>query len=85
MKDITKRLASLRLTLVLLLLLALISAVGTFLPQGREPAGYVEMLGEAGARIVRALALGDMYHSPWYHFLLILLFLNMAACMITLK
>jgi len=83
MKDITKRLASLRLTLVLLLLLALTSAVGTFLPQGRDPAGYVEMLGEAGASIVKALALGDMYHSPWYHFLLILLFLNMAACMIT--
>lgn len=74
--------ASLRLTLVLLLSLALTSAVGTFLPQGMEPARYVQMLGESGARIVQALGLGNMYHSPWFRSILILLFLNMAACMI---
>ena len=81
-KDILKRFASLRLTLTLLLLLALTSAVGTFLPQGKDPAAYVQMLGNKGAGVVRALALGDMYHSPWYRFILFFLFLNMAACMI---
>jgi len=82
-KIIMKRLASLRLTLTLLLLLALTSSVGTFLPQGRDPAGYVQMLGSTGAGVVKALVLGDMYHSPWYRLILVLLFLNMAACMIT--
>lgn len=82
-KEITRRFASLRLTLALLLLLALTSAVGTFLPQGKDQADYIQMFGNKVARLIEFLALGDMYHSAWYRSILSVLFLNMAACMLT--
>ncbi|UCF31862.1 MAG: cytochrome c biogenesis protein ResB [bacterium] len=82
-RDITNRLGSLRLTVVLLLLLAAVSILGTFLPQRRTAAEYDELLGPTASRAVQVVSLSDAYHSPWYRFLLLALAVNMVSCMST--
>jgi cytochrome c biogenesis protein ResB len=81
MRSIINKLASLKLTLTLFLLLGLTSAFGTFLPQGPDTGAWEELLGAAGARIAAAAGLVDFYHSPWFQLLLVGLSLNMSACM----
>ena len=69
--------------MVLLLLLAAVSVAGTFLPQGKSPAEYEQLLGVGASRPVIFLGLSDMYHSPWFRLLLLVLSLNMVACMLS--
>ncbi len=79
-----KRLGSPRLAMALFLLLAGLSSLGTFIPQGRAQGEYALMMGNNLARVVRALSLNDLYHSAWYRFLLLGLMVNMIIC-ITLR
>lgn len=83
MKTPIRRLASLRLTLAVMLLLAAAAAVGTFIPQGRGADGYTRLFGGNGAQVVRLLSLGDIYHSLWFRGLLLILSINMVSCMAT--
>ncbi len=70
--------------MVLFLLLAGLSSLGTFIPQGRAQGEYTLMMGNNLARVVRALSLNDLYHSSWYRLLLLGLMVNMVIC-ITLR
>ncbi len=70
--------------MVLFLLLAGLSSLGTFIPQGRAQGEYTLMMGNNLARVVRALSLNDLFHSPWYRLLLLGLMVNMIIC-ITLR
>ncbi len=81
MKPLINKLGSLKLTLTLFLLLAGMSAFGTFLPQGPGTQGWEDVLGSTGARIAAAMGLADFYHSPWFQILLVSLSVNMVACM----
>ncbi|MDF1535363.1 MAG: cytochrome c biogenesis protein ResB [bacterium] len=81
MKQFLNRLGSPKLTLTLFLLLAVMSAFGTFLPQGPDTGRWEEILGSAGARIAAAAGLVDFFHSPWFGLLLVGLCVNMVACM----
>lgn len=77
--------ASLRLTMVLLILLALVSIIGTIIPQGQLPAEYlVSIGGEQGNRFRLYSLLGffDMYHVWWFQGLLTLLSINLLSCTI---
>jgi len=79
-------LASLRLTMFLLICLAVVSIIGTIIPQGQLPPEYLASIGgEQGNRFKLYSLLGffDMYHSWWFVGLLTLLTLNLLAC--TLK
>ncbi len=73
-------LASLRLTIALLLLLATTSILGTLIPQNEAPATYRAIFGETGYRFFRALDLFDMYHSWWFQILVLLLAVNLIVC-----
>lgn len=72
---------SLKLTLSLLIGLALTSIIGTIVMQGpsRE---YLATLGDTKIRIYSALGFFDMYHSWWFILLLYLLTLNLICCSI---
>jgi len=72
---------SLKLTLSLLIGLALTSIIGTIVMQGpsRE---YLATLSETKIRLYSALGFFDMYHSWWFILLLYLLTLNLICCSI---
>ncbi len=71
---------SVRLTVVLLLSLAVSSVFGTLIPQNLDPALYVRQFGLPLYRIFVVLDLVDMYHAGWFRFLLCLLAVNVVAC-----
>lgn len=73
-------LASVRLALLLLLLLAVGAVLGTTIPQQESWEFYRARLGEVPAAIFWRLGLADIYRSPLYLTLLGLLGLNLLAC-----
>jgi cytochrome c biogenesis protein len=74
--------ASIQLTIVLLLSLAISSIVGTLIPQNADPREYLKAFGEFYFRFFHALDLFDMYHSWWFQLLLLMLVLNIIVCSI---
>ncbi len=73
-------LASIKLSVVVLIVLAATSIFGTVIQQGKEFSVYVREYGETWARVIHALGLDDMYHSWWFELLLALLLVNITAC-----
>ncbi len=71
---------SVRLTIVILLSLALTSIIGTLIPQNESPAAYIHEYGEFLYRIFSVLDIFDMYHSWWFQFLLLTLTVNVVVC-----
>jgi cytochrome c biogenesis protein len=78
----TRFFTSVKLALVLIILLALASGLGTLIPQGRTAAEYAARYGRLSGPMM-ALQLTRLYHSYWYLALLLLLGVNIAVC--TLK
>ena len=75
-----KKLGSVKLTIVLLILLVLASIVGTLIPQTRTEQQYRARYGDARYRFLTMLQLTDVYHSIWYRFLLLALCINLVVC-----
>jgi cytochrome c biogenesis protein len=73
---------SLKLTLFLLISLALTSIIGTILPQGALPPEYVAQISPAKLQIYTKLGFFDMYHSWWFITLLYIFSLNLISCSI---
>ena len=73
-------LASVKLSVVVLLSLAATSIIGTVIPQNESPAAYVGAYGEFLYRIFYILDIFDMYHSWWFRFLLVMLTANIVVC-----
>jgi len=71
----------LRLTIFLLIGLALTSIIGTVIQQGPQRE-YLATLSETKIRLYSALGFFDMYHSWWFILLLYLLTLNLICCSI---
>ncbi len=71
---------SVRLTVVLLLSLAVTSIVGTVIPQNQSPDAYFHEYGEFFYKIFSALNIFDMYHSWWFQLLLLTLTINVIIC-----
>ncbi|MFP3981033.1 MAG: cytochrome c biogenesis protein ResB [Desulfobacterales bacterium] len=74
--------ASVRLSVVLLLSLAVTSVFGTVIPQNADPAEYQHKYGPVFYAVFDALNLFDMYHSWWFRLLLCLLIANLVVCSI---
>ena len=72
--------SSIRLTVVLLLSLAVTSIIGTVIPQNQSPADYFHNYGEFFYKIFSALNIFDMYHSWWFQLLLLTLTINVIVC-----
>lgn len=73
-------LSSLRLTIGLLIVLAVVSIFGTVIPQNAAPEEYLRVYKAATYKILHILGFLDMYRSWWFVFLLALLCLNLIAC-----
>jgi len=72
--------ASVKLTIVLLIILAILSILGTLIPQQREAIEFAERLSPFVRQLFLLLDLFDMYHSPWFRILLGLIALNLIVC-----
>lgn len=73
---------SLKLTMFLLISLAVISIIGTVIPQGTPPQEYLALISPAKIKLYKSLGFFDMYHSWWFILLLYLLTVNLVACSI---
>ncbi|HEX9023380.1 MAG TPA: cytochrome c biogenesis protein ResB [Geobacteraceae bacterium] len=73
---------SLKLTIFLLISLALTSIIGTIIPQGQVPPEYVAQISPIKLQIYSKLGFFDMYHSWWFIALLYIFSLNLTSCSI---
>ncbi len=77
-----RALSSVKLTIALLIILALASLLGTFIPQGHDAMDFARRLSPTTLKLLTALDLFDIYHSVWFKVLIILLSLNLVVCSI---
>ncbi|MCW8860272.1 MAG: cytochrome c biogenesis protein ResB [Deltaproteobacteria bacterium] len=75
-------LCSLKLTIVLLLLLALTSIIGTLIQQNAPAADYIREYGQANYELFKKLQFTDMYSSSWFIGILALFSVNLICCSI---
>src|SRR4030043_1030499 len=73
---------SLKLTIFLLILLAILSIIGTLIAQNASRAEYIQRYGMGIYEVLRFFNLLDMYHSWWFSSILLLLVINLIACSI---
>lgn len=73
-------LISLRLTLVLLFILAGACIIGTVVPQKAAQAEYVRLFGETGFRLITACRFDDLFGSWWFQAAMGFFSLNLICC-----
>jgi len=73
-------LSSVRLTIVLLGLIALACVVGTLMPQQAAVEEYARRYGEAGRIFLRLSGLSDVFHAPLFFALIGLFVINLILC-----
>ena len=71
---------SVKLTIGLLILLAIVSVIGTLIRQNAPSAEYIQRYGVDLYNVLNFFNLFDMYHSWWFSAILILLVVNLIAC-----
>jgi cytochrome c biogenesis protein len=74
--------SSVKLTLVLLIILAITSLFGTLIPQQEGAVEFARGLSPGMFQVFSALNLFDMYHSTWFRIIIGLLALNLIICSI---
>jgi cytochrome c biogenesis protein len=78
--SIWKFLASVKLTIFVLIALAAVSIIGTVVEQNKPVETYIQAYGEKWAGIIKALKFDSMYNSEWFSVMMILLLVNIIAC-----
>ncbi|MBF0209511.1 MAG: cytochrome c biogenesis protein ResB [Desulfamplus sp.] len=73
---------SVKLTVVVLLLLAVTSIIGTIIPQNGTEQFYLHKYGEVFFKLFNLLDIFDMYNAWWFILLLVLLSVNIVVCSI---
>jgi cytochrome c biogenesis protein len=72
--------SSMRTAIVLLLLVAAASIIGTLIPQRGMPQDYVARYGQVKYALLQSLDFTNVYQSPWYKVLLALVGINLIVC-----
>ncbi len=75
-----KLFTSLRLTIFLLISLAVVSIFGTVIEQNKSLEEYRKVFSESTIKFLSAIGMFDMYHSTWFLFLLVLFTVNLTLC-----
>ena len=75
-------LCSLKLAIILVLLLALTSIIGTIILQNGSAADYIREYGQSNYELFKNLQFIDMYHSSWFIGILALFSVNLICCSI---
>jgi cytochrome c biogenesis protein len=81
-QSLWKFFVSVKLTVVVLLALAILSVIGTLVPQNLKPFEYRQVFDPFVYRLFVALDIFDMYHSWWFQGLILLLVVNIVICSI---
>lgn len=76
-----ERLGSMSLAIVLLVVLAMASVIGTILLQNQDPTDYLRQFGPLWYWTFRILGLFDVYHTWWFLGLLAFLMVSLGACL----
>jgi cytochrome c biogenesis protein len=71
---------SLKLTISLLILLSILSIIGTVITQNATKDQYIQRYGIKLYEVLNFFNLFDMYHSWWFSAILLLLVVNLIAC-----
>jgi len=79
MRSVWKFFESIKLAIVLFIIVALASILGTLIPQGRSAAEYAAHYGSLSGLLIK-LQLTDLYHSAWFLALLFTFALNTTVC-----
>jgi cytochrome c biogenesis protein len=79
-KPLFSFLSSIKLTIILLIIIAVASIVGTIIPQQYEGGETFRHLSPGLMKVFNSLQLFDMYHSIWFILLMVLLSLNLIVC-----
>jgi len=80
-KPLFNRMASMPLAIVLLMVLALASVIGTVLLQNQDQADYLNQFGPVWYWVFRSLGMFDMYHAWWFIGLLAFLMVSLSFCL----
>lgn len=80
MKKIWETLSSAKLAIVLFFLLAIISILGTIIPQAQPNEFYLMKYGEGLGKLIIFFQINDAYHSWWYIATLFLFLVNLVTC-----
>ncbi|MDO5047888.1 MAG: cytochrome c biogenesis protein ResB [Anaerococcus sp.] len=82
LKKYLKFLYSMKFGIGLLIVIALLSLLGTLIPQGNDPLFYEQNYSKTISEIILTFDLDDLYFSPAYLFLTGLLLINLFFCSI---
>ena len=77
---IWKFFSSVRLTIILLIILAVTSIFGTVIPQQETAMDFIQRLNPGLVNLLNSLQLFDMYHSVWFRLFTFLLAINLIIC-----
>jgi cytochrome c biogenesis protein len=73
---------SLKLTISILILLSILSIIGTLIKQNAPSSEYIQRYGVGLYEVLNFFNLFDMYHSGWFSAILLILVINLIACSI---
>jgi cytochrome c biogenesis protein len=72
--------SSVKLAVVLLIILAIVSVIGTVIQQNEAPEKYLREYSQPMAQLFEMLGFFDMYHTWWFVLLLFLVTANLTVC-----
>ena len=79
-KTLFSFLSSIKLTIILLIIIAVASIIGTIIPQQYEGGESFQHLSPGLVKVFNSLQLFDLYHSIWFIILMVLLSINLIVC-----
>ena len=79
-EKVWKFFSSVKLAVILLIILAIVSVIGTVIQQNESPEKYLQEYSEATVQLFEMLGFFDMYHTWWFVILLFLLTANLTVC-----
>jgi cytochrome c biogenesis protein len=71
---------SVYLTITLLVLMVILSIVGTLIPQQDAARGFIQVISPGLASFLQTMQAFDVFHSVWFFLLMLLLCLNLIVC-----
>jgi len=74
--------SSIKLAIWLLAIICALSLIGTFIAQNEEPAFYISRYGQYGYSLLLKTGLADVYNSWWFILPLVMISLNLMACIL---
>jgi cytochrome c biogenesis protein len=80
LESVWSALSSIKFAIIILIIIAASSVIGTVLKQNASPEEYVRAFGPRAFEAFRFFGINDLYHSWWFELMLILLSLSILVC-----